>query len=501
MNEAKSKIRPTIVAPAPAWSLKGAWGAMALRGAGAIVGRRFTDALGEMHSAQWLPAEETRARTEARLAGLLRHAAKNVPFYRDTYRRLRLAPDGLCTIADLARLPVVSKATHREQPQGHFLADSVPPWRHLERSTSGTTGEPFRFCLDREAMSRVFASHLFYDSWFGLRPFDRYMRIVFSPLADPPLPPGTSLAARFRQAVTDRLKAKYEALTQKQIWIWEVDGKKAEEVYHDIEAFHPDFVLGYTSTLSLIADELLRRGLRLTRPVRGVITIAEALSPPRRRLIQQYFDAPITNRYGLREFGSWSAQSCGETPEQFHINTELVVCEILREDGSQATPGETGRVVLTDLFNYAMPFIRYDTGDLAAAGSDRCTCGRSFPLIGKLEGRSQECVRTPSGRVISSLLLGDYLWVGGPSFKHSDHLEVVRHYQLLQEGPDRVRLLVVPADGFNEVRRERLQEDLAQLLGPDMTVVVETVRGIPLEKSGKRSIIRNLCSDSKKVNR
>jgi phenylacetate-CoA ligase len=451
-------------------------------------------ALGEMRRAQWLPPEELQTRAEGRLAALLRHAAENVPFYRDFYRDHGLAVDALRTVNDLSQLPILNKAIYRERGMEAFCAENVPAYRRLERATSGSTGEPFRFCLDRAALPVIFASHLFYDSWFGLRPFDRYLRIVFAPLHDPPLPSATPLAVRFRQAVTGRLKAWYEALTQKHIWVWEVNGEKAEEVYRCMEEFRPDFVLGYTSTLSLLADDLSRRGRRLIRPVRGVITIAEPLLPRRRRQIEQYFDAPITNRYGLREFGSWSAQSCSEAPNQFHLNAELVVCEILREDGSRTAPGETGRVVLTDLFNYAMPFIRYDTGDLATADSGRCACGRGFPLIGKLEGRSKECIRTPSGKVISSLLLGDYLWVGGPSFKYNNHLEAVRQYQLVQERPNLARLLIIPADGFNESRRERLREDLARLLGPDMTLVVEMVTEISSEKSGKRSIIKNLCS-------
>ena len=90
-----------------------------------------------------------------------------------------------------------------------------------------------------------------------------------------------------------------------------------------------------------------------------------------RWLIERYFGAPVINRYGLREFGSWSAQSCELTPERLHINTELVACEILRPDGSAAAPGEVGRVVLTDLWNYVRPFIRYDTGDRVAT---RYTC-------------------------------------------------------------------------------------------------------------------------------
>ena len=163
---------------------KSAASALALRLAGPLVGGRFLNALEESKRVQWLTPDELRGRGERQLTALLRHAAENVPFYRDHYRRQGLAPDELRTTEDLQALPVMTKSYYRRHPRSHFLAENVPAHRGLERSTSGSTGEPFRFTLDRQAMPLIFASHLFYDSWFGLNPFDRYVRIMA-----PPTPP------------------------------------------------------------------------------------------------------------------------------------------------------------------------------------------------------------------------------------------------------------------------------------------------------------------------
>lgn len=458
--------------------------ALALGVAAKLLGNLFAEVLRDMEYAQWLSPEQLRTRTETRLAKLLRHAAENVPFYRDTYRRLGLSPSDLHTIQDLRALPIVTKSDYRKHAPEYFYALNVPAYRRMERSTSGSTGEPFRFCIDRRVLPVVFASHLFYDSWYGWRPFDRCVRIVSPPAAVQGLLPGSPIQFRLRQALTKRLQSAYELWTQRKIYIWEVDSQRAGDVWHRIESFRPDFILGYTSTLATIADELLSRDLRLTCRLRGVATIAETLSPTRRRLIEQYYQAPIINRFGLREFVSWSAQSCPESPDRFHINTELVVCEVVREDGCPAAPGETGHVVMTDLWNLARPFIRYDTGDLAVASSDPCTCGRGFPPLGPIEGRSHECLKTPSGKVISPAILGHHLFV------YNGNLEVVRHYQLVQEARDRVRLLVVPASGWGEERRARLLRDLSALLGGEMQVTVQAVQEIPPEKSGKPLIIK-----------
>ena len=415
---------------------------------------------------------------------MLRHAAENVPFYRDHYRRQGLAPDELRTTEGLQALPVMTKSDYRRHPRSHFLAENVPPHRGLERSTSGSTGVPFRFTLDRQAMPLIFASHLFYDSWFDLDPLDRYIRIVSPPAPSSPLDPGTPWPVRLRLMIREQLQSQYERLMKEKVSVWEVGRSRGEHVWRRIAAFRPDYLMGYTSALATVADDLLRADLRLSVPLRAVVTIAETLSPDRRRVIEEYFRAPIINRYGLREFGAWSGQTCSLSGEQIHVNTELVVAEILHQDGSPARPGETGRVVMTDLFNYAMPLIRYDTGDLAVAGSAGCACGRGFPLFGPIQGRSQECLSTPSGRLISPVVLGQYLFV------HKDNLDAVSHYQLVQQDRRRACLKVVTAPGWNRQRREQLERDLSELLGSEMEVTIETVSEIPHERSGKRPIIK-----------
>lgn len=457
--------------------------------ASAALGSRFADSLNEMDRVQWLSTDELLARSEEKLSSLLKHAAENVPYYQDWYKHRGVKTDELRTISDLKTLPIFTKSDYRACEPETLCATNVPASLRVERKTSGSTGEPFQFALDRRALPIIFASHLFYDSWHGLQPFDRYLRIIAPPAAQAPLPSDASTGVRLQRAITSRLQNLYESWTQEKISLWEVNSEGAESIWRRIEAFQPKFVMGYTSTLAAIADELLQRDLKLSRPVRGVITIAETLTPNRKRLIEKYFNAPIINRYGLREFGSWSAQSCHESPDRFHINTELVVCEVLRPDGTPCAAGETGRVVLTDLQNFARPFIRYDTGDLAVADFDSCSCGRGFPLLGSIEGRSLDCLRTPSGDEISPAILGHFLFV------YHDHLEAVRHYQLVQETANRVNLLVVPGPGWDEARRERLRSDLKHLLG-EMEVEVHTVSDIPPEKSGKRPIIKKIHKDA-----
>ncbi|MFH0946870.1 MAG: hypothetical protein V2A76_16880 [Planctomycetota bacterium] len=452
-----------------------------------LLGSSFADAYRGMQEAQWLSSEELGRRTEDRLATLLSHAARTVPFYREYCEEAGLRPESLRTLEDLKRLPVVDKNSYREGPLSRFLAEDIGGHRRLEFTTSGSTGEPLKFCLDRRAMPLVFASHLFYDSWFGLRPFDRYVRFMAPPAKEPPLESRAPLTFRFKQQVSLHLKKLYESLTQQHFSMFDVDPAQVERICERMNAFRPAYVLGYTSTLATLADQLLQRGLRLDRPLKGVITIAEPLTPPRRKLIEEYFRARIINRYGQREFKYWSAQSCAVSDSRFHVNTELVVAEVLRADGSDAEPGEVGRLVMTNLHNHVMPFVRYDTADLASLMSGPCECGRGFPVIASLEGRSQEVLVTPSGRMVNPTSLGHFLFVV------HDYVESLKHFQLVRLDERRVRALVVPFQPLGEEVRGRLAADLSGLLGGELEVAVEEVSEIALERSGKRPVIKSLA--------
>ena len=174
------------------------FGSAAVGLASAFVGGRFPQALREMKCAQWLPNYALQRRTEARLLPLLRHAIANVPFYRDYCDRNGIIPSELGGIADLQRFPVLAKADYRQRKLKSFLALNISEHRRLLYTTSGSTGEPFKFFLDRETMPLVFAVQIYVDEMIGLSPFDRYVQIAAPAAVEPELPRETPLSARLR---------------------------------------------------------------------------------------------------------------------------------------------------------------------------------------------------------------------------------------------------------------------------------------------------------------
>jgi phenylacetate-CoA ligase len=178
------------------------------------------------------------------------------------------------------------------------------------------------------------------------------------------------------------------------------------------------------------------------------------------------------------------AQSCPDNPGLLHVNCERVILRVVRQDGTPAQPGETGRLLVTDLTNRVMPFINYETGDWGAAGP-RCPCGRGFPTLMGIEGRGTEFIRLPSGGIVAPATLGVFLM--RPGGVHPYILE----FQAVQRAPGSVELLIVPAGSFSPAASDRIARDVEALLGPGMSVTVTLVDRIEPEPSGKRPVIRS----------
>jgi len=178
------------------------------------------------------------------------------------------------------------------------------------------------------------------------------------------------------------------------------------------------------------------------------------------------------------------AQTCPDNPAVLHVNSERVVLRVMGDDGRVAAPGTRGRIVVTALENYVMPFINYEIGDWAVAG-ERCPCGRGFPTLVSLEGRLGEVLRTPTGRTILPIALCRFLNIRARAHPY------IWEYQAVQTVPERVAFKVVPTARLTPDRVDWLRAELEGFLGPGVSVTVDQVDRIPVEASGKRLLVRS----------
>jgi phenylacetate-CoA ligase len=344
--------------------------------------------------------------------------------------------------------------------------------------TSGSTGRPFEFYWDRQAATLLDGTYLFWLGWAGTAIWHTRV-VIASPsyFYNDVAPPQPLRLISGRVLLGEcSVNMSSDQLT--------TEGFRA--LVARVATRGPYFMRGYPSAITRLAAGLAQEGSPLASHPKVVMTLAETVTPADVETIRRVFRCPVANYFSAWEVPQM-AQSCPDNPEALHVNAERVILRVVRPDGSDAAPGEKGRIVATDLANFVMPFINYSAGDQAVAGGP-CRCGRGLPTLERLEGRDSEVIRTLQGREISGVVLGQFLaFVAGV-------IPYVWEYQAVHTSPSVVTLRVVPTDRFTPEFRESLARGLEDFLGPDMSVTVEPVDAIPLEPSGKRMIIKPLAA-------
>jgi phenylacetate-CoA ligase len=247
-----------------------------------------------------------------------------------------------------------------------------------------------------------------------------------------------------------------------------------------IQSYRVSYILGYASSLYSIAQVALEQGLSAP-PLRVAISNAEPLFLHQRDAISEAFDCPARDTYGMAEIVS-AASECPSG--SLHEWPEVGVMEVLQEGTDEPVAnGESGRLICTGLLNADMPLVRYETGDRGSSPKETvpCACGRRLPLMGRVEGRSDDILLTRDGRPVGRL---------DPVFKSNIG---IREAQIIQETLERVRVKVVPAEGFGSADLRGLRRALQDRLGADMAVVIETVDQIPRTRAGKfRAVVSRI---------
>lgn len=428
--------------------------------------RPVRERLLELERTQWLPLEELYALQARALGHLLAHAYEHVPFYRKRFEQAGITPADIMGCDDLAKLPILRRSELRGVADRTSLAAPAPT---IRKQTSGTTGEPlvFGFEPDSEHWRRAVKYRGY--AWAGYRPGDRALHFWGAPEPTPP-----SWKTRAKIALDRRMHR--DVYVQCAV----MNDEHLREVVRVIESEQPQVIVCYAQAGAELARYVTRNALR-SWPTIPVICGAERLLPRDRADLVEAFGPAIFDTYGCREVMMIGAECAAH--DGLHVAMENLLVEIVVvEDGVErpAREGETGEVVLTDLHNLGMPFIRYANGDIATVGSSqRCTCGRTLPRIQSVQGRVSEMLRDGTGAPISGIAI---------SFLVQDFGEAVRQFQAVQHKDRSVTISLVadcelPREMLDAVRRggERL------LAGLD--VAVKVVSELPRNAAGKHQLV------------
>lgn len=449
--------------PDPAWRGLYWKGYFALFGATHwMMTRESEKHLEELRESQWLSPARMRELQETKLRRLVNHAYRHVPYYRERMREAGVSPDEIRTLEDLAKLPFLTKDDVRKHLYFDILSDNHEKAEVLKITTSGSTGEPFVCFVDREQLEFRWAATIRAMEWTGWRLGERQLRLWHQTLGMSK----TQVAREFADAFLMRRRF---------IPAYEMSDDTLREFIRRIQEWSPVLLDGYAESFNFLARYVEEHG-KLGFTPKGIISSAQTLPEGSRRAIEEAFGCKVFDKYGSREF-SGIAYEC-EAHQGHHVVGEGYIVEILK-DGRPAKPGEIGEVVITDLNNYCLPFIRYRIGDLAEAMDDSklCDCGRGLPRIGNIEGRVQSIIIGSKGQYIPGTFFAHL-------FKDYDH--AIRQFQIVQTERGAITLNVVKGSRYSDDALGEVVRTLHKFLGDDMRIDVAFQDNIQMVRTGKR---------------
>lgn len=350
-----------------------AWPAVPGPQAAAMLALQF-----QLERSQWLPPAVLRELQFRQLDALLRHAWATVPYYRERWAGC-YDPGEPLTPASFSRIPLLTRA----ELQGNFdgLKSTAVPQAHgrvAESRTSGSTGQPVRVLKTDLVQLMWQAIVLREHRWFQRDLGGKLVAIRQGAENAESDGWGPATDGVFRTGRSATLSIRVDVDVQLQ-WL---------------QQQQPDYLLTYPSNVAELARSSLARGLRIPR-LREVRTFGEILPPETRELCLEAWSVPVTDAYSSDEAG-YIALQCPRH-EHYHVQSENVLLELLDDRGKPCGPGETGRVTVTALHNFATPLVRYELADYAEVG-DTCSCGRSLPVLRRIVGRVRNMLLAPGGK-------------------------------------------------------------------------------------------------------
>ena len=408
--------------------------------------RNLGRSLGELKAEQW-----------KNFCELVNFAYTNVPFYRNLYDQAGFAPSDLKSPDDLGRVPKTRKALYQQADPESFIARGYDIEKLLRRRTSGSSGSPLNVYYtpaDRIYRTILHLRILFYN---GMRFRDRMAHISDS-----------------RNVPNYRYGFQKLGFLPKE-FIYAAD--PAAEQLDQLGKINPAVIYSYASSMVLLSSEVEKRGHSPVKP-RLVFTTGELLNPDDRELINRAFSVRLRDILGIVEMGDVAWQ-CPQV-QGYHLSIDSFLAEV-ESDGKEAEPGQAGRLVLTNLHSRAMPFIRYEVGDVVTAPREEpCPCGCAFPRIDVLQGRADDWLYSADGKRVSPLI---FVIASIPG---------VQQYRMIQKAYEHIIVEILPGVGFNQETLKNVEKHVHEVMGPGMRIDVKQVELIPQQSGKMRRVISEI---------
>jgi phenylacetate-CoA ligase len=421
--------------------------------------RIFKKTYNLLKRSQWWSREQLRSYQLEQLRELLNHAYQNVPYYTKIFEKHDIKPRDIHDLNDLQRIPFLTKEIVRKNIND-LKARNYPQHKFKYITTGGTTGIPLGLYEEKgvsDAKELAFYNILLDRCSCSFK--DKFIVLRGAVIS-------SSHKGKFWKS---SLFGRCLNLSS-----YHLNDENLPKYVEKIRAFKPKFITAYPSSITIIARFMKKNSIEPFSSIKAIICGAENLYDWQRYLLKKTFKCKIFAGYGHYEQAVF-AGTC-EKSDFYHISPEYGIVEIIGKNGKSVTnENESGEIVATGFNNHIFPFIRYRTGDVGVYTSQKCSCGRNYPLIKKIEGRLQEFIITNSNRPISISSLN----------MHSNIFDNIKQFQFYQEKKSHVVLKIVRLDSYTEKDTIKIKNELGKKLGDDIDLIIRFVDEIPRTLEGK----------------
>ncbi len=387
---------------------------------------------------------------------LLEYAEKYVPYYQKKFAEYGVSSRDFVNLQDIKKFPAITKEEIRDNIE-EFISKDFPKYKLMYVTTGGSTAIPFGF-YQSTSLERI-----------DLAFFDYHWNWVGCKLTD--------ISVVLRGEFIGNEKKFFDYKASKREWrfsTYYLNEKTFDKYFQKLNEIKPVFIQAYPSAAELFAQMMIERNYKLSFKLKAIMLGSENVYDEQINFIEKSFDTKVHTWYGQAErvcLAPWSQNS-----RLFHVLPQYGLTELVDSDGNEIIEeDQTGEIIATGFYNFAMPFIRYRTMDLATHTNQKSPDGFNFRLFKRIEGRLQELIITSTGRLISMTAIN----------MHDNTFDNVRQFQFYQDTPGSLILKIVPNKNFSEKDLQRIYDNLKYKLGEDTKLEIKLVDQIPRTKSGK----------------
>jgi phenylacetate-CoA ligase len=396
-----------------------------------------------------------------KLRKLVSHAYEHVPYYSELFRAHGITPADIKDLRDLPKIPVLDKETARIKNM-ELVSGNISRKGYFEAKTGGTTGPPLIVFKDKEAYAADWAITYRWHNWLGIEKGDPVA--IFwgarSVLSRPVL-------KAVSKDLSDFLR------NQRTFNSFHLNEENYRAISSKLKRFRPVLIKGYLSSILQLGGYIEKHGLPGKFKPRAIVTTSETLYPNLREYLEEVYRCPVFDQYGCGEINA-IANEC-PSREGLHINAEHVIVEVSGEDSVQRR--DSGKLIVTDLDDHSMPFIRYVNGDVGTLGHNVCSCGRQLPMLKSVEGRIADSIILKNGSRVHGVFFTDILYEIDPS-----SAKYIKLFQVFQEKEGEIEFRYVPDQVSGGDYIQTLEKSLSRFFNGVRMIPCDD---IPCDSNGK----------------